>query len=160
MAFFEDVALVDSVEIKTTPEKIFGFLTGIVDDSSYRAWHEKDHVSFRWVKGTPWKEGSIVHAEEYLHGKLHKLKFVVTKIVPNKRIEYSPASRLLRIFFPKNEFIIEQKDESCLFTASGTYRIGWIGKKFFKKSIDDGLASVKKHMKEEGENLRLILESK
>ncbi len=160
MAFFEDITLTDSVEIKTTPEEIFIFLTSIVDDKSYRAWHEKDQVRFSWIKGIPWTEGSILHAEEYLHGKLHKFKFMVTKIVPNKRIEYSPASRILRTFFPKNEFLIEQKEVSCLFTASGTYRVGWIGKKFFKKSIDDGLASVKKHMKEEGDNLKRILESK
>lgn len=42
--------------------------------------------------------------------------------------------------------------------ASGTYRVGWIGKTFFKKAIDNRLASVKKHMKEEGENLKQLLE--
>jgi len=159
MAFFEDVILTDSIEIKTTPEKIFNFLTGIVDDASYRAWHKDDHVSFRWLKGQPWTEGSVMYVEEYLHGKLHKLKFVVTKIVPNEKIEYAPVSRLLRKFFPKNQFIIEQKGESCLFIASGTYRVGWIGKAFFGKAIEKGLASVEKHMKEEGENLKKILES-
>ncbi|MBW2560314.1 MAG: SRPBCC family protein [Deltaproteobacteria bacterium] len=159
MAFFEDVILTDSIEIKTFPEKIFNFLTGIVDDASYRAWHKDDHVSFRWLKGQPWAEGSVMYVEEYLHGKLHKLKFVVTKIVPNEKIEYAPVSRLLRKFFPKNQFIIEQKGESCLFIASGTYRVGWIGKAFFGKAIEKGLASVEKHMKEEGENLKKILES-
>jgi hypothetical protein len=68
------------------------------------------------------------------------------------------VSRFLRRYFPKNEFIIEQEEESCLFIASGTYRIGWIAKTFFKKAIKDGLNSVKKHMREEGENLKNILE--
>ena len=140
--------------------EIFNFLTGIVDDASYRAWHKDDHVSFRWLKGQPWAEGSVMYAEEYLHGKLHKLKFVVTKIVPNEKIEYTPVSRFIRKFFPKNEFIIEQKGDSCLFIASGTYRVGWIGKVFFGKAIEKGLSSVRKHMKEEGENLKRILESK
>jgi len=62
-------------------------------------------------------------------------------------------------FLTSNEFIIEPKEEICLFTASGTYRIGWIGKKLFKKKLDEGLASIKKHMKEEGENLKRILEN-
>jgi hypothetical protein len=159
MAFFEDVILTDSIKIKTTPEKIFGFLTSIVDDESYQAWHQEDHVRFRWLKGPPWTEGSVIYAEEYIHGKLHKLKFKITKITPNKKIEYSPVSRFIRKFFPKNEFIIEQKGEFCLFTASGTYRLGWIGKTFFGKAIEKSLASVKKHMKEEGENLKRILES-
>ena len=160
MPFFEDVIITDSIEIKTTPEEIFNCLTGIIDDESYRVWHKDDHVSLRWLKGQPWAEGSVMYAEEYLHGKLHKLKFEVTKIVPNERIEYSPVSRFIRKFFPKNEFIIEQKGESCLFIASGMYRVGWIGKVFFKRVIDKGLSSVKKHMKEEGENLKRILESK
>ena len=159
MAFFEDVILTESIKIKTTPQKIFGFLTRIVDDDSYQAWHPKDHVSFRWLKGPPWTEGSVIYAEEYIHGKLHKLKFKITKIVPNKKIEYSPVSRFIRKFFPKNEFIIEQKGEFCLFTASGTYRLGWIGKTFFGKAIEKSFASVKKHMQEEGENLKRKLES-
>ncbi len=158
MALLEDVTLTDSIEIKTTPERIFAFLTSIVDDETYRAWHEGDHVSFRWVEGKPWAEGSVLCAEEYLHGKLHKLRFRVTKIVPNKRIEYTPVSRLLRTFFPKNEFTIVQRGEPCLFVASVTFRVGWIGKTFFGRAIQEGLASVKKHMREEGENLKRALE--
>jgi hypothetical protein len=59
MAFLEDIVLTDSIEIKTTPEKIFSFLTGLVDDESYRAWHHDDHVALRWLKGQPWEEGSV-----------------------------------------------------------------------------------------------------
>ena len=158
MAFLEDVILTDSIEIKTTAEKIFNFLTSIVDDESYRAWHEEDHVRLRWLKGHPWAEGSVIYAEEYIHGKRHKLKFKITRIVPNRRIEYTPVSRFVRRFFPKNEYIIKEKGESCLFIASGTYRVGWIGKTFFKKAIENSLSSVRKHMKEEGENLKRILE--
>jgi hypothetical protein len=36
--------------------------------------------------------------------------------------------------------------------------VGWIGKTLFKKTIEKSLSSVKKHMKEEGENLKRILE--
>jgi len=158
MAFFEEVIITDAVEIQTTPEEVFRFLTGIVDDDTYRAWHPQDHVCFRWLKGKPWAEGSVVYAEEMIHGKRHKLKFKVTRIVVNQRIEYAPVSRVLRKFFPKNEFIIEQKGDSSLFTASGTYRLGWIGKKFFRKAIDKGLSSVKQHMREEGQNMQRTLE--
>ena len=158
MAILEDMVLTDSIEIKTTPEKIFNFLMNLVDDESYRAWHKEDHVTLRWLKGSPWQEGSVVYAEEYIHGKLHKLKFAVTKVAPNERIEYAPTSKFLRIYFPKNEFIIEQKGDSCLFIASATYRIGWIVKTFFTKALEKGLSGVRKHMKEEGENLKAILE--
>jgi len=160
MAFFEEVVLQDSIEIKTRAEKVFNFLTSIVDDDSYRAWHKEDHVRFRWLKGSPWTEGSVMYAEEYIHGKLHKLKFEIIKVIPNRRIEYTPTSRFVRRFFPKNEFIIEQKGEFCLFIASGTYRLGKIGKVLFKKAIERSLSSVRKHMREEGENLKSFLESK
>jgi hypothetical protein len=54
---------------------------------------------------------------------------------------------------------LNKKIESSLFIASGTYRVGWIVKTLFKKAIEKSLSSVKKHMKEEGERLRRILES-
>jgi hypothetical protein len=68
MAFFEEVVLKDSIEIKTTAEKVFNFLTNIIDDDSYRAWHKEDHVSFRWLKGNPWTEGSVLYIENGLSG--------------------------------------------------------------------------------------------
>jgi len=159
MALLEDVILTDSIEIKTTPEKIFNFFANLVDDESYRAWHPDDHVALRWIEGQPWEEGSVVYAEEYIHGKLHKLKFVVTKVIPNREIEYAPVSWLLRRYSPKNTFSLQQKEGTCVFTATGTYRIGWLVKTFAKKRLERGLSSVKKHMKEEGENLKRILEA-
>lgn len=57
------------------------------DRESYRAWHP-DYVDIRWIKGEPLREGSIVYVEEYLQGDLHKLKFRITKIMPNRLIEY------------------------------------------------------------------------
>jgi hypothetical protein len=159
MALLEDVTLKDTIEIRTTPEKIFSFLTNLVDDESYRAWHPEDHVALRWLKGSPWEEGSIVYAEEYIHGKLHKLKFLITKVVPNREIEYVPVSRFLRRYFPKNTFYIEPNEETCVFAATGTYRVGWLVRTFARNRLERGLSSVRKHMKEEGENLKRILEA-
>lgn len=159
MKIFEDVVLTDSIEIKTTPEKIFDFFTHIVDDESYRAWHPDDHVAFRWIKGQPWQEGSVIYAEEYIHGKLHRLKFVISRIIPNRLIEYTPLSRILRIYFPKNTFSMEPKGDTCLFTATGILRVGRLAKFFAKGKLDIALASARRHMKEEGENLKKLLES-
>jgi uncharacterized protein YndB with AHSA1/START domain len=90
MKLLEDIVLTDSVEIAVPPEKVFEFLIGIVDDASYRAWHPDDHVAFRWTRGAPWEEGSVAYAEEYLHGKLHKVKFRVDRVVPPREIVYAP----------------------------------------------------------------------
>ena len=97
MAFFEEVVLEDSIEIKTTAKDVFNFLTGIVDDDTYKAWHKEDHVSLRWLKGDPWTEGSVLYAQEYIHGKLHKLKFKIKKIAPNKKIELTKNSEKILI---------------------------------------------------------------
>jgi len=160
MKLLEDIVLTDSVEIGVTPEKVFDFFLQIVDDASYRTWHPSDHVALRWISGNPFEEGSVAYAEEYLHGKLHKLKFRISKIVPNREIEYAPLSRLLRIFFPKNRFEIKPSGDGCIFTAEVHLRIGRIAKVLAKRKLEVGLSSVRKHMKEEGENLKRILEER
>ena len=154
----EDVILKHSIEIRTTPEKIFEFLSSLVDDKSYRSWHSDDHVALRWLKGSPWQEGSVIYAEEYIDGELHKLTFIVTKVVSNREIEYVPVSRFRRRYTPKYTFSVEPKDASCVFTATVHARIPLLLRLIAKKRVERGLSSVQKHMKEEGENLKRILE--
>ena len=156
----EDIVLTDSVEIGVTPDKVFNFFLQIVDDASYRKWHPDDHVVWRWIKGNPLEVGSVAYAEEYLHGKLHKLKFCVSKVVPNREIVYIPLSRLLRIFLLENRFEIEPSRDGCIFTATFHLRIGRIAKALAKRKLEVGLSSARKHMKEEGENLKRILEER
>jgi len=153
------ITLKDTTEVKTPPETVFQWLTQrMKDKESYRAWHP-DHVDIRWIKGEPLQEGSILCADEYLHGHLHKLKFRITKIVPNRLIEY-------RCFFPLsiiaagNKFIIEPKGrDDCIFTAMGGLRIQrWLFVRMHKKhkhKIED----TQQHMKEEGLNLKKALET-
>ena len=148
------ITLTDSVEIEATPEQVFDWLVErFKDKESYQAWHP-DHVDIRWIKGESLQEGSIVYAEEYLHGELHKLKFVITKVVPNRVMEYRPLFPL-SIFAPGNAFLIEPKGEnSCIFTATGSLRAGPLFEKLGKSRIE----ATKQHMKEEGENLKKALE--
>ena len=54
---------------------------------------------------------------------------------------------------------MKQKGDTCVFTASGTYRVGWLIRTFAKNKLERSLSSVRKHMKEEGENLKRILEA-
>ncbi len=81
------------------------------------------------------------------------MKFIGTKVEPNKKIEYKllfPTS----IICPKGSFIIEPKGESCIFTATLSFRFGRILSKLAKSKVE----TTKKHMREEGENLRKLLE--
>ncbi len=159
MKIMEDVVLEHSIEIGTTPEKVFEFLSNFVDDESYRAWHPDDHVALRWLEGSPWQEGSVVYAEEYIDGELHKLTFLVTRVVPNREIEYVPASRFHRRYAPKYTFSAEPTDAGCVFRAAVHARIPLLLRLLSKRKIERGLSSVRKHMKEEGENLKRMLEA-
>jgi uncharacterized protein YndB with AHSA1/START domain len=148
------ITLIDSIEVAAAPEKVFEWLgKRFKDKEGYQAWHP-DHVDVHWIKGEPLQEGSIIYAEEYLHGQMHKLKFVITKIVPNKKVEY----RLLfpwSFFASGGTFLIEPKGRrSCVFTATVSFRGGPLFQKLAKNRIE----ATKRHMKEEGENLKNALE--
>ena len=153
------IELKDSIEVEAPAEKVFEWLCQRMrDKESYRAWHP-DHVDIRWIKGEPLREGSVLYAEEYVHGYLHKLKLRITKIVPNRVIEY-------RFLFPLsilatgNKFLIEPKGEnSCVFTAMGSLRIPrWLFERMHKNHKYK-IEATEQHMKEEGENLKKALEN-
>lgn len=160
MKIFEEVVLKDTIKVNAPPEAVFRFLTGMIDTNSYKKWHPKDHISLEWISGEPWQTGSIVKAQELLHGKPHTLKFTVTRIIPDRLIEYAPSNRLMRFYFPRNQFLIEPDDKGSIFTATGVLKVGRIGKLLAKTKLEKGLASVKQHMKEEGENLKELLENR
>ncbi len=146
------ITLKDSIEIKTTPEKVEEWLRNL--DKHYKEWHP-DHV--RWINVTGGLgESDTVYFEEYLHGKLHKAKCKITKIERNKKgvIEFKGLPFRDQVLGEKGSFIIEPKGDSCIFTATLSFRFGWLISTFFKEMIE----AVKKHMKEEGENLKRLLE--
>jgi hypothetical protein len=146
--------LADSIRIKATPEKIFNTLLDFFStEENYKMWH-KDHVSCKWIKGNPFEKGSILYAEEYLHGELHKMKFLCTNLIINNKFEYRvlfPAS----IICPGGNFLIQQDERHCIFTANLFLRFG----NFFYKYAKDRIGILEKHMKEEAENLKKIVEN-
>ena len=147
------ITLKDSIEIKTTPENIFKELITVFSSEKYfKRWHN-DHVKCQWLRGKPFEVGSILYVEEYLHGGLHKMKFLGTKVEPNRKIEFKllfPTS----IMCPQGSFTIEPKAESCIFSAMLSFRLGWLTSIFAKGRV----AEIKKHMQQEGENLKRLLE--
>ena len=148
------MTLKDSIEIKTMSEQIFNWLTNLRTREDYQAWHP-NHVEWYWIKGEPFQVGSIVYCEEYIHGNKDKLRFICTKVIPNRLIEYRPSFPM-SILMSKSQFIIEPKNEtSCVLTAAISFREVPFLKKLFSREIE----ALQQHMKEEGENLKKILES-
>jgi hypothetical protein len=153
------ISLKDSIEVKATPDRVFEWLVQCMKDKeSYQAWHP-EHVDINWIKGHPLQEGSILCIEEYLQGYLHKLKFRITRIEPNRMIEYRPLFPL-SIIATGNTFTMDPKgQDGCVFTAKGHIRFPlWLFKRMHKNHAGK-LEASEKHMREEGENLKNALES-
>jgi len=148
------ISIKDSIEIKAPPEKVFNWLINIRTGRDYQTWHP-DHVDWQWIKGKPFQEGSVALFEEYLHGRMHRLKFKCTRVIPNRLIEYKPSFPM-SILMSRGQFAMEPRGaESCSFTAAINFREGPFFKKLFTKQMED----LKQHMKEEDENLKRIIEA-
>ena len=148
------IILKDTDEIKASPEQIIEFFLNFQEN--FYAWHP-DHVKCHYLTPGPLKENSIIYIEEYLYGKLRKLKLHITKIQPNSRIEYKT------FLGTKGIFIIEPRETGTLFTAEmhmGT-TIPFLGKlrdRIMRMFFSRQLEGLKQHMAEEGQNLKRILE--
>jgi hypothetical protein len=157
MPLCKRLVLAHSIEIKTTPEKIWEFFINI--EKNYTIWHPKDHVKFIWTGGKPLELGSSIYSEQYVFGKIQKYKGYLKEIVPNRKIVFGfkyPVS----LITPKIEWIIEPKDSNTIFTAITYMRAGQLYKKLFKKGMKNLIEAHDKHVAEEGEILKKILEQK
>ena len=157
MNLLKSLVLKDSIEIKTTPEKIWEFFSNL--DKNYKTWHPKDHIIFRWTKGKPMTAGSSWYAEEILEGKLAKLRGTIGEVIPHKKIVFK-YSFPLSLASPGFEWLIETKGLNSVFTAIGYVRCIGFYRLFAKKHVDTKIEVGKKHIREEGENLKKILEGK
>nr|MBA3900774.1 SRPBCC family protein [Bacteroidota bacterium] len=115
-------------------------------------WHPC-HKKFKWIKGKGLMEGNRFYFEEYIGGELIKNKCFYTKIFKAEYIEFAPVNWITRLAMPKLAFIFLPKGAGFIFTAQIFLRIGPLGKKLNRNKFD----AVRKHMKEEGENLKYIL---
>jgi len=149
------ITLKDSIKINAKPEEVFEGLIKVFSTQEYfQKWHE-DHVKCYWIKGENFEEGSIIYLEQYMRGKLQKMKLQSTKIELNRRIEYKPLFPA-SIISPKGSFIVEPENGSSIFTATTSFRFGWLFKKFAQNRIE----VFTTHIKKEGENLKKIVENK
>lgn len=151
MKLFSEIILKDSVEIEAPIEKIWQFFDNI--EFNYISWHPEAHVSCKWLKGKPHKEGSIACFEEMLDGKLRKIKVLFTKVEKFKRVE-SRSLFPLSIFHPKGIYLFESENNKSRFTAINYMRVPPI----FNKRLLSLINATEQHMKEEGVNLKRIME--
>ncbi len=144
--------LSDSIFIKCTPERAYNWFMSL--DQNYKAWHP-NHVECTFSPQESVKKGTIITSKEYLHNELHTLKMKIAKLVPNEAIVYKNMFPM-SILSPKGSFLFRQHKDGITFTATLEFRLGRIFEKVFHKQIVDLI----NHMKEEGINLKAILEDR
>ncbi len=140
-----------SPAIHTTPEDVFAFVAGM--ESTYQSWHS-DHVLFRWIDPPALKEGVRFHFAERIGGKLMKKTVYFTRIEPGSLIQFAPTSRFFRFFLPRISFRITPVQGGLTVTQEIQLRIGPLAAKLNKRELD----AVRRHMREEGENMKRHLE--
>ena len=157
MTLFKQLVLENSVEIKTSPEKIWEFFTNL--EQNYPIWHPKDHILFRWVEGEPMRRGSHFYAEQYAMGKITKYKGIIGEVIPNRKIVFT-LSFPLSLLSPKFEWRIDPKDKSSIFTDITYLNFVTLLRIFNKKGLENLIEVHEKHTGEERNNLKIILEKK
>jgi hypothetical protein len=143
--------LEETTSVRAPPEDIYHFFDTM--DLNYERWHP-DHIEFRWIGGDGLEKGATAYFAERIAGKTQAKTVRFTEVIPDRYIEFTPTSRLVRFFMPSISFSIDPSGDGCDFTQRIKIRTGPIGVRLNRHEFD----AVKAHMTEEGENLKTILE--
>jgi hypothetical protein len=157
MDLFKKYTIESSVEIKTTPDKIWDFFCNL--ESNYKAWYPEEHQFFYWTKGEPLETNSKFDSLEIVDGHKTRLKGKCTEALKHKRIAFKPAFPA-SLMCTKLEWIFEPKGETTTFTAKTYYKFGRIYLTFKSGAANQIMEITKKHMETEGQNLKKIMEKK
>ncbi|MFW9951217.1 MAG: SRPBCC family protein [Candidatus Thorarchaeota archaeon] len=140
----------ESIEINVSPEIVWDWFLHIAEN--YLEWHPS-HIKAYWETDTVSKVGSILYAEEDISGDFLKMRSKMTKIIPNKLYRFKTVGGL-KILLAGGSFEIEPSKNGSIFTATLDFHMGNLLSKLVKKKVQQ----ISQHMKEEGENLKKILE--
>lgn len=142
--------LVDTIHIEVPPSRVFDWLRAL--PTHYSDWHP-DHRVATWERGRGLEPGAVLRAEERLHGKRHVVRSRLVSIEPDRDVTFAslwPTSLLS----PGGSFHVEPEGTGCRFTH--TLRIRWPALWAWLAPRRPQLLT--RHMREEGENLKRILE--
>jgi uncharacterized protein YndB with AHSA1/START domain len=154
---FKQLVLKNSIEIETSPERIWEFFAGL--EQNYRTWHPEDHILFKWTRGTPMETGAHFYAEQYAMGKITKYKGTIGEVIPNRKIVFN-LSFPMSLLSPKFEWQIEPKERNAVFTDISYLNFERFLRTFHRKDLENLIEAHHKHTGEERRNLKKILEEK
>lgn len=145
--------LQDRIDTTASAQDIFAFFQSM--DQNYLAWHP-EHLDFRWVGGSRLEQGGRFYFAEEIGGELLKKTVELTSVVPGREVVFRPVNRLMRVFLPRIAFVITDHGDRRTFEQTIVLRfVGPLGRWFNRRQF----AAVRRHMREEGENLKRILEA-
>jgi hypothetical protein len=121
---------------------------------NYRRWHP-DHVEYRWLSGDGLHPGATAHFAERIGGKLLKKTVVFARVEAGRNSAMAPTNRLMRFVLPRMSFLLEQDGDGCRLTAEIVVRTGPVGAWLNRREFE----AVRRHMHEEGQNLKELLET-
>lgn len=144
--------LEETTEMEASPNDVYHFFETM--EENYTRWHP-DHITFRWIDNRGLATGSRAYFEEWIAGKRRTKTVRFTRVEPDRYIEFKPTSLLIGLLMPHISFTITPRPEGCLLTQRIKVRTGPIGARLNRREFD----AVRKHMREEGENMWRILET-
>jgi hypothetical protein len=141
------------VYIEATPRQVWAWLDEL--PHHYRDWHPS-HLDCRYVRGKHLAAGTVLRMDERLHGRPHSVLLRADVVVPNRLLRYSGRG-------VRGAFVLEPVGSGTQFTAELDVgvRLPLIGRildPVLHRVVGKRLSAVRDHMREEGRNLKHILE--
>jgi len=141
-----------SIDINAPASRVFEFFQQM--QANYESWHP-DHHAFRWLRGDSVRLGTVFQFDETIHGQRQRKTMRFTEVEPGRLLAFEPTNWFIRLLMPRLMFRMEPTGEvSCRFEAEIRLRVGLIYQKLNAKEFD----AVRQHMREEGQNLKRIVE--
>lgn len=149
---FYDFQFEDSIWIDAPAGRGFAFFEEM--DANYTRWHP-DHRLFEWREGRGLEVGNTFYFEELIAGKVQKKLTRITDVTPGHYFAFTMVNPVFRFFLPHLSFGFEPEGSGFRFKAEiRLHGIGPLGRKLNRKEFD----AVERHMSEEGQNLKRLLE--
>lgn len=150
------ISIKEETMINVPVKSVYNFLINI--DSLYKIWHPTDHVFCKTISGSLSKKGCRFHFLEIIGGFPLYLTAKVTEARENEYLEYVPTFPFSLLKTGRAYFQIEKisanQSKLIAYVEYGNKFLDRIANLFVKTS------AAKKHIKEEGENLKKYLEQK
>lgn len=149
------IRLRSEVLVEAPEERIWAWLNDL--PTHYRAWHP-DHLECRYARGERLEAGAVLIVAERLHGRVHHLRLLATEVQPPRIVRYRGRGF-------RGAFLLESVNgDATRFTAELAFgsRLPGLGSlldALARRLLADRLAALQRHMREEGENLKRIMEA-